>query len=351
MGLATANIIKWLKLGFVFVVIIAGLWLVWSYTNLFMPFIVALILTYFLNPVVDWLEGRGLNRSSAVVFMYIAFVLAGFMFFILFFPSLKEQAVNFRDNVPVYIDRLKILVLNLINDISSKVPGLHLEKLSGHLEESVDSIGPMLASQAPSLVTSSLSFLGMMLLVPIILFSFLQDGRNIKKTLIAMVPNRYFEMVLTLLYEINLQISNYINGRIIETIWVIALTVIGYYIIGLKYIILMSVIAGILNIIPYLGPILGAIPAVIIAMAGTNSTPMIIGIAIVTVAVQILDNVLIVPLAVGKSVNMHPLVVLLALLAGAQFMGVWGMVLSIPLLGSLMVTFKVLYRHFIEYRL
>jgi len=186
-----------------------------------------------------------------------------------------------------------------------------------------------------------LSFLPNVLLIPVMTFFFLKDGRAMKKLLVSFVPNKYFELVLTLLYEVNQQIGMYIRGQLVDASIVGILFTLGLAALNVPYFFLLGPFAGASNVIPYVGPIMGfsSSALVVLVTQDTFSLTPILYIMLLTLAVQTLDSVLISPLVVGKSVDVHPLVIVFALLAGGKAMGLVGMLVAVPVASSMKVIF------------
>lgn len=191
-------------------------------------------------------------------------------------------------------------------------------------------------------VVSGLTFV---VIVPFVAFFFLKEGRQISRKVIELVPNAYFELCLNLLHQINGQIGGYIRGQILATSVVATLAISGLSVIGLQYAFPVGLLAGFANMIPFLGPLIGIISASIVALATGGSVAMaLVGkVVVIFLFIQILDNILIQPTVVAKSVEMHPLMVLFVVMVGSQLMGIVGMLIAVPLTGILKVTVQSIY--------
>jgi len=186
-------------------------------------------------------------------------------------------------------------------------------------------------------------------LIPVIAFFFLKDGRRIKKVLITYVPNKYFETFLTLFHEIGRQISGYIRGQLVDSFFVGILAIIGLYWFDINYAILIGAVAGIANIVPYLGPLLGFTFGGLLVLIDTGSIVDVVQVLVVLAIVKTLDDLVITPLIVSRSVKVHPLMVMILISFGATVHGIWGMLLSVPLYCTMRVSFQILYKGFVEY--
>ena len=199
-------------------------------------------------------------------------------------------------------------------------------------------------------VVSGLTFV---VIVPFVAFFFLKEGSQITRNLIEWVPNAYFELCLNLLHQINGQIGGYIRGQILATSVVATLAISALSAIELKYALPVGLLAGFANMIPFLGPLIGIISASIVALAtgGELAMELVGKVVVIFLVIQLIDNVLIQPTVVAKSVEMHPLMVLFVVMVGSQLMGIVGMLIAVPLTGILKVSVQTAYEGLRGYRL
>ena len=199
-------------------------------------------------------------------------------------------------------------------------------------------------------VVSGLTFV---VIVTFVAFFFLKEGRHITRGLIELVPNAYFELCLNVLHKINGQIGGYIRGQILATSVVATLAISALSIIDLKYALPVGLLAGIANMIPFLGPLIGIISASIVALAtgGDLAMELVGKVVIIFMVIQLIDNIVIQPTVVAKSVEMHPLMVLFVVMVGSQLMGIVGMLVAVPLTGIIKVSAQTIYEGIRGYRL
>ena len=178
----------------------------------------------------------------------------------------------------------------------------------------------------------------------------LRDGANIKKSILQLVPNSIFEISMNLIHEMNYQIGNFIRARLAEALIVGFVTWLGLAIIDFPYAVLLSLFAAGANLIPYIGPIAGAVPPVIILLVNSDIVFGSIGVNLLAVSVvyltaQLLDAFFIIPMVVAKIVNLHPVTVILVIILGAQLLGIVGMIISIPVASLIKLFLTTLYQH------
>ena len=164
-------------------------------------------------------------------------------------------------------------------------------------------------------------------------FFLLNGGRQMKKAFIQIVPNRFFEPALVLIQGLDRQLGDYLRSRLIQTIILSIIAAIGYWVLGLRFAILIGIIAGLANLIPYIGPFIGAIPAIIIVFLGSRFGFgwSLLAVIILTLMIQIIDNAVITPLLIGKSVELGPVTTIVVVLLGEQFLGLIGLLMAVPI--------------------
>ncbi len=197
-------------------------------------------------------------------------------------------------------------------------------------------------------VISGLTFV---VIVPFVAFFFLKEGRHLTRCLMALVPNAYFELCLNLMYQANRQIGNYIRGQLLAVLVVSVLAISGLSILGLYYALPLGLLAGLANVIPFLGPLIGIVCSSIVALATGGGLAMVAKVIVMFLVIQLIDNVLIQPTMVAKSVELHPLVVLFVVMVGSQLMGIVGMLIAVPLTGIAKVSGQTICEGVKQYRL
>ena len=209
----------------------------------------------------------------------------------------------------------------------------------------------ILLKETPGLVGQLLSGLALFIIVPFALFFFLAEGRTIKRAIIEQVPNRYFELILNLLYRIDRQLGSYMRGMVLSVIIVSLLSSTGLYIIGLEHFLVIGLLAGLANVIPYMGPAIGIIAGVVAAVLQYSalSFGVVIPVIIVFAIVQLVDNVFVAPMVVGRSVNLHPLLVIFAVFVGSELFGAVGMLLAVPTTAVIKVSVRTIYEGWRSY--
>lgn len=322
-----------LKVAFLLAVLVVCFWIAGLFPTLLVAIIASLLLAFILRSPVRYLEIHlGIRRTISVAFV---FLVVGCL---LFFSAAK--------GIPILLGHVRELYNGLrdfpfeqkldetVRDIAGNVPILDPQavstKIHAVINNSVQSIGSNLAAAAGS----AFSFL----VVPFVTFFALSEGDRAAKRLLERVPNKYFEMTLNVINRIQRDLVGYLRGWVLDSVIVGIMNIIGYYAIGLNYPIVVGTVAGITNLIPYVGPFLGLIPAFLVSVTQTGDLSLIMPILVVNVVIQVIDNIFVQPLCFAKAVDMHPLTVIVVLVVGNQLMGILGMLLAIPLYVILKVT-------------
>lgn len=340
---------NWTKLITIYFIILFILFVFYLAQDLLTPFLIAFILVYILNPVADKLEGKGLRRSFVVPAIFIGFFLFLALIVLFSYDSIINEINTLKTQIPEYFNKIKSSLEENAIVLEKNVPMLPKGYLQKAINEKASAIPLLIGERIPALISASIGLITSILVILFTTFFILKDGRTFRKNIIKIVPNKYFETFLVLLNEINIKVGSYIRGQLIDCAIVATLSIAGLSLIGLKYAIIIGLISGITNIIPYLGPVMGMIPGIFIAIIDHHSTVMALWVVVVLICVQLIDNAIVSPLAVGKSVDLHPLAVIISVTVGGAILGIWGMLLAVPIFCALKVTFEILYKGIIEY--
>lgn len=321
------------------------------FQTLFAPFLIAGFLFYLLNPLVKMLMKIRIKKfkvkrplAITVVFLLLVSVLGLIISF--FIPRLIEQIKSLVIGLPGYLSELQRFLTNLFNN--SHIDWLQKIDLHSYMSKFEGSLTSILRKFILSLTTSLGSVIGTitsvtvtLVTVPFILFYMLKDGEKLVPTVEKFFPKHNRGKVARLLHEMSATLSRYISGQMIECLFVGTFSAIGYSITGIPYALLVGLFAGITNIIPYLGPYIGLMPALFLAFS--KSLPTVFWVIVVCIVVQQLDGNLVYPNVIGKSLHLHPLTIIIILLVAGNIAGLLGMILGVPLYAVTKVVVKFVY--------
>jgi predicted PurR-regulated permease PerM len=295
---------------------------------LIIPFMLAGFFYYLLRPLVNYFERMNIHKTISIILIYCVLAASAVVFFIIIWPILQTQIENFIKSAPELIKGFEVQVTKMQeNRLVSMVIGNNTDistKLSEYLNQAITA-----ASNYVSNVFSILtSFVIVIATAPIILYYMLKESEHIPTSILHIIPKRYRRDGKEVIGEIDAALSGFIVGRVIITCLLGVLLYIGFLLIGLPYSLLLAVIATVLNIIPYIGQFLGAIPCLIVAFIDAPS--MIIWVIVVTLIAQQIESSFLSPHIYGKRLDVHPLTTIILLLVAGDIVGILGVILAIP---------------------
>ncbi|OLN32261.1 AI-2E family transporter [Desulfosporosinus metallidurans] len=329
---------KWIFTG---ACLLLGLLLLFKVRAILGPFLLAFVLAYLLNPLVEGLEWLRIsrNKSIAIVFILIVVVLATTVLLIL--PIIYNE-----------LSKLAVILPNTIQSITERIDGFREQfKATGLpsrvalvLDQHLGQGELIIADRLNSFLTnlpSALSTVTLYILSPVIAIYFLADWKVLGEGFFRIIPQRWRMEWRRLWQDINHVIRQFVRGNLVVAVIVGILIGIGVKLVGMEYALLIGLICGIFDLIPYFGPVLGAVPSVLLAL--TKSPVMAFKVALIILLVQQLEGNIISPKLMGESVGLHPLWVVFSLLACGELAGFWGMFLAVPLAAVIRVVFNHIY--------
>lgn len=295
---------------------------------LIVPLTISAFLYYLLRPIVIYLEEKRMNRVLSILLIYLMFAGVITVFLVVVWPPLEHQITEFINNVP-----------KLINGLQAQMNEIRENRYFSMFNESDLSITNKLMEYANSAIQAAsgyishvFSFLNDFVIVvgtvPIMLYYMLKEDRRVRPMLVSALPTKYHEDGDQVLQEIDGMLRGFIAGRMIDAVVLTVMSLVGFWIIGLPYPLMLSLVMGLFSFIPYFGTLLGAIPSVIVAF--TISPAMVIWVIVVVVVSHQIEANLISPYIYGRTINIHPLTTIILLLIAGDFAGILGMLLAIP---------------------
>lgn len=299
--------------------------------GLFLPLLLAMIVAFMLDPLVSFLENRGINRTLGTFIIYLLIsTIALLVLLVIGPPNWRGMMQALKADVPRYISFAISYLTGLLTLAQQHFPFIAHYNLETHLRDFSQSLIGVVLVQTPR---SAMRIGSLLILVPLFTFFFLRDSRRIMRGLISLTPNRYFEMVLDIYAHVSYQLSTFIRGRIIEAIIVGLVVWVGLSLTDIRYTPILAVLAGVCNLVPYIGPIFGMLPGIVIALVDLGVGPQFWWILCVYILIAqiIVDNMILIPILISKVSNLHPLWVILAIIMGGKLYGVLGMIIGVPI--------------------
>ena len=317
----------------------AALFFLYQVRQVLTPFLLAALLAYLLKPAMVKLEKKGLQRPVAILSLYLLILALSLPVFFFILPRLIRELNEFINQLPVFTAEVEGLVQGFYRRYHQMaIPG----SLRALLDESITSISAVFQQAARQAVQALLDLLAGaagFLLAPVLAYYFLRDSEQIGRAAAHLLPIQVKEDVLGLWLGIDRVLTSFIRGHLLVSLIVGFLTGLGLALVGSQYAVILGVVVGLADLIPYFGPLLGTVP--VLALTLLESHRMALYALAVMIIVQQIEGSYLAPRILGESVGLHPLVIIFALLAGGELWGVAGLLLAVPLtaIGCILVQF------------
>ena len=295
------------------------------------PLFIGFVIAWLLDPIVKKLKKHKINRTLAATIVYLLLIAIIVLILSALIPVLTEQINDVVKSIPTILSTLKNWINDIFNNISN-VEGIDISNLKNSLFSKLEGLGSDLTSSLPSLtlqvVTSLFSGLGSLVIGFIIGFYLLMSFDNVSDAINGIIPKNFRESYNGIINEINTSLRKYVQGTLICATSVFVLSTIGFFIAGLKAPILFGLFCGITNIIPYAGPYIGGVPAVLV---GFSQGPVVGIITLISIFIaQFLESNILNPIVMSKTMKLHPVTIILGLLIFGHFWGIIGMLVATP---------------------
>lgn len=327
------------------VAIALAFWLFYRFRTTLLVLFVALVVSTAMRPVVERLHRRGLSRSAGIGAVYVALLLVLVLFFVLGAPLLADQGARISRAIPGAYQEVRSTLLNqpnlLLRRLAIELP-LELP-VAGAPEETPD-IEAMAGLQQAWQMLGRVSLTALNVVATFILaFYWTVEGDRLKRALLLLLPQDRREGARDVLVEIEDTLGRYTGGLVILVLFVGVLSLVAYLLIGLRYALVLAVVAGLFEALPIIGPALGAIPA---AIVGFSQDPVkALWVIVAALIIQQIENSLLFPRVMSRTVGVNPLVTLLAFIAFGYLFGPAGAFVAIPLAAVLQ---SLVNRYFLE---
>lgn len=331
--------------------------LVWAARSALFPFVFALVLAYVLLPLVNVLERairllvprfRG-ARAVAVVLTYATVALLTFAFFSMVMPVIGRQFSSLWDSRQAIISELQDLADRALVWYHDAAPAEIQSQIDTALRQASTRLVSAVQTgllRTVSAVTSTVSYLLGFVIVPIWLFYVLNDQSRFMRTSFQLVPERIRPDVINIVRIADNILSKYLRGQLVLCVVVGVLATAGLTLLGVNSPAVLGLIAGIFEILPFVGPIIGAVPAVLVALI--QQPLLAVWTIVLFLVIQQVENAVLVPRISGRAVELHPALIMVVLLIGSQVAGLWGAVLAVPLSAVIRDVFKYLYLRLLD---
>ncbi len=307
------------------------------------PFFLGFIIAWLLNPIVNKLTDKGMRRGWAVALVYLMLIVLIYLFCLAIIPALVDQLNEMAKTAPELLLNVKDLINNIFVKLSN---GTNIDmtnvkmQFMNYLEDFSKNLTTDLPSKIVSIVQGLISGVGKFLVGAVIGFYLLMNFNNVTKFLINMVPKKFKDDVEKLSNNISEVLFGFVNGTFLDSLILLVINIIGFSLIGLNAPVLFAVFCVVTNIIPYVGPYIGGIPAILV---GFTQSPLIGTLILVfIVATQSIEGNFLHPIIMGRKMDLHPVTIVISLLIFEHFFGIMGMVVATPVVAVLKVIYVFL---------
>ncbi|MBV6511393.1 MAG: hypothetical protein FMNOHCHN_00873 [Ignavibacteriaceae bacterium] len=323
--------------------------LVYIFSELFLILAISLLIALVLDPIVNIFEKQRMTRTTAVFIVLTGLSLLIYTGLTLLVPALVQQSGALMTtlkgiSVETELSRLE-------NTIHQLFPFLERDFIANRLQTIISDTIENIFNQFAGIVTNVFSVLAVLVILPFTTFFFLKDKDQIIKNILDILPNKYFEMSFYISRKVSYQLSRYVRGWLLDALFVGFACGLGFYLLGINNYVTLGIIAGLGHLVPYFGPIIGGVPALIISLLQFGDLSHAPQILLVLAIIYVVDNGFVQPYVFSKSVNMHPVAIITLIVAGGLSGGIFGMLLAVPA-ATVIRTFMVeIYNGFKNYRI
>ena len=336
-----AGSVAWALVGLAAAVAVVG-WVAWKVAVIFPPLILAGAVVFILNPFITLLQNRGIPRLAGVALTYLGFLGVAVIIGLIMFPAVHDQQQNLSERWPTIRTKME----RWIDDRAESFKGTPFEFDRQRVTDAFSSTDTSVRDQIDRVAEVGVKvfhILLVMILTPIFAFYLLVDLPHLKRVADSLIPQAARPEVLVVARRMNGAVGGFFRGQLVVATIVGVMASVGLLIIGLPFWLLIGMVAGFFNMIPLIGPYIGGIPALVIALT-TKEPITAVWVVVVMVAVQQIDNHFISPVVMSRVVKLHPVLVMLALLLGGTLGGFFGLLVAVPTTAILKILIGHLWR-------
>jgi predicted PurR-regulated permease PerM len=330
--------------------LIAVVVLLLVFRTLFLPLILGFALAYLFDPAVSWFERRGWPRALGIVILGLGLLVAVTGFFFYLVPAIAAQFQGLAENFPQYQKRIEEQVRPWLADLRARYPQELAdlqERATRALQENFPRLATMIGTWFGGLLGNLLSgvlFILGLIFVPVFAFYLLLDFPAIRRQTRELIPLPYRAVAVARVREVDGALASFVRGQLTIALILATINATGLMILGVPLGLVVGLVAGFANLIPYMAIVVGLAPALLLSWVDDQSWVKLLGVVAVFAGAQLIEGTYLSPRILGKSINLHPVWVLLSLIVFGSLMGFFGMLIAVPLAAVI----QVFVRHWVE---
>ena len=305
------------------------------------PFFIGIIIAWLLDPIVSLLQKKGASRAISVAGVFTVFIFLIVLFFWMVIPTLVDQLQDAIGIVPGIVDDINSWIDNLFNDLNN-LYNYDFSSIQENIYLAFEEFSNSITVGLPTILVDAASNVisgGLNVIIGLFIgFYMLFDFNNVRKELLNFIPKKAHSDTIELTDRLNNSLKSYVQGTLFVTLILFTVQSIGFTLAGLKAPVVFGLICAITNIIPYVGPYIGGVPAVVV---GFTISPLVGLLSLIAVVVsQFLESYVLTPVVMSKTMKLHPVTIIIGLLIFGHFFGILGMILSTPIISCLKIIFN-----------
>ena len=313
------------------------------FRKVFLPLLLGLLIAYLLDPAVGWFERKGRSRLFGVIIITLLLAIAVTVVIFVVFPALGDQLERLAERMPEYQRLIRKQVEPWFQKLEARYPEQLAEiqdRAVQGLRDNLPDLAGRVGHWSRALFTNIFDFLLLLLnliFVPVFAFYLLVDFPKVREGITSLVPLPYREMTLGWVREVDAAVASFLRGQLTIAMILAFINAVGLMILGVPFGLGIGLIAGLANMIPYMALVVGLLPGLILSWAEHQSLLRLAGVLIVFSGAQLLEGTVLSPRILSRSVNLHPVWVLLAIIAGGSLFGFFGMLIAVPVAAAVQV--------------
>jgi len=337
---------NWMKIG----IILLALYIISQITSIFLPVIAAIVLTFILNPLVNYFcklhVGSGkwqITRSIAVLLAFLCFILLLSVTATFVLLPFVQEFNKFVLDLPSLLEKLDRITTNFGQLITETPMPARIAAVIEQVTANITAILPKLASDAASSLLTFATRTIELVVVPILTYYFLKDWQVLRGSFLTIFKTKNRGKIGIVIDEMALVISGYIRGQFIVSIVIGTMVFCGMYFLDVGYPLVLGLLATLTESVPIIGPIIGAVPAILLAYLAAPA--LAFKVLLFFIVVHQVENNIVVPKVMGHTIALHPAIIIISLLVGGKLFGIPGMILAVPVTALLRVLLKHIWFH------
>jgi predicted PurR-regulated permease PerM len=323
--------------------------LILQLAEIFAMLIISLLIAMILNPIVDFIEKKGFPRLTAVLSVFFLSGLLIFSSISFLAPKIVHQFNTLATVITP--DNIKVLFSEIEKSLKSFFPSINSALVTEKITSFIQNLFIGWVNNLSEILYSIVSIIAILVIVPFMTFFLLKDNSQIVRGLVNIMPNKYFEVSYWVIKKMSIELNRFVRGWVLDAFLVGLMSGVGLSLLGVQNAVSIGFVAGVGHLIPYFGPVIGGLPAIIISLIQFGNFSMLPSIILLFLIVYTLDNGFIQPNVFSKSTDMHPLIIILLILIGSNTLGILGMLFAVPSATVLKTAAREIYLGYKNYKI